>query len=101
MGEYYEIVCHDCKVSWSPRFKKLWEIERNVKQLAEFGLFLVAHRHHRVDVIGDDGDGCGCDIDTSDYLELGNFDMPSIDDSNLRVCIKERDMPDKAVSGGG
>lgn len=90
MGEYYAVVCHDCEVIWQPSPMKLVEIERNVKQLAEIGLFLVAHRHHRVDIIGDSGDDGDCNIDMSGYRELAFFEMPAINDGDFRVNITEK-----------
>jgi len=47
MGQYYEVVCHDCKTTWLPNSRKLEEIQANVRALAEIGAFLVHHRHDR------------------------------------------------------
>jgi hypothetical protein len=76
MSQYYEVVCHDCKVSWQPSSKRLDEIKANIKALAEVGAFLVEHRHHRVDLVGDSGDDGKCDWDmVNRYCEMAWFEL--------------------------
>jgi hypothetical protein len=57
MGQYYSAVCRDCKVVFHPTLAKLQEIEINESISAEVGRFFVEHRHHDIDLVGDEGDG--------------------------------------------
>ena len=57
MGQYYVAVCRDCEVVFHPTLAKLSEIEINESISAEVGRFFVEHRHHNVDLVGDEGDG--------------------------------------------
>ena len=78
MSECYSAICHDCKVSFMPRFAKKEEIEANQSILADLGHFFLFHRHHRIDLIGDSGDDGDCDWDkVNQYRDLAFFEIPS------------------------
>ena len=45
-------------------------IKSDNHSLIEIGSFLVDHRHHRVDLLGDDGDDGGLNWDDSEFRDL-------------------------------
>ncbi len=83
MGQEYEVVCHDCRVIFRPRFAKIEEIHANQSILADIGNFFFHHRHHNIDLLGDGGDDGGCDWDeVNKYRDLAFFEIPSPEAAN-------------------
>lgn len=54
MGEYFRVVCHDCKKRLSLRAAKLREIALNLDVAAAVGHFAVRHAGHHIELSGDE-----------------------------------------------